>query len=270
VIFDIVQQFQATITAKEVIAPAWWQLTVNTPAAANLLPGQFLFAQSGGSYLRRALFPRITGPEQLAFTLRPTPDPGLVWLNARAVGETIDVIGPLGRGFPLPETVSNLLLITDGQNISALLGLIDRALASNKAVTMMQVAGHNAAILPAGLLSPAVELLTITNDPYFRQLATQLQEALLWTDMVGASGSPPLYRFLKNYVSHHRPGQGAAFLYGIAPTSMFVCGLGLCGSCTVNSVTRSDLQLACLDGPVLDLMIAELSPETGRKTIYDD
>jgi dihydroorotate dehydrogenase electron transfer subunit len=255
-----VRQIQATITEKILLAPAWWQLTLQVPPDWKLSPGQFLLVQTGGSYLRRVVFPRTTGPCQLSLTLRPTPDPGLAWLNARQVGETVDVIGLLGQPFPLPDNVHNLLLVGDEQGVTPLLGLADQAVTAGKAVTVILIGGPQVAVLPTGLLSPQVELLTITGDPRFQKAAPHIYEPLLWADLIFASGSVRMYQFFERQISATRPGSGTMFFYGIVSTAGFTCGLGACGSCIIKSATGS--KLACVDGPVVDLINTEYHTDT--------
>ena len=85
---------------------------------------------------------------QLELLLRPNPDPGLAWLSTRQPGHELDVIGPLGRGFPATDYARNLLLVSDGQALSPLLGQMYRAIRASKSVTLLLGGGRAAALYP--------------------------------------------------------------------------------------------------------------------------
>src|SRR5262245_54635623 len=162
-------QTEATVVAKETIAPAWWRLTLSVPALLPaLLPGQFLLLRCGDSftcYLRRPVFPQPLEPAgQVSLLLRPGPDPGLAWLSARKVGETLDLIGPLGRGFELPQGSHNLLLVADQPLIAPLLGLIAQAMAARALVTIALGGNRATNLYPVAALPPAVEIRAATLD----------------------------------------------------------------------------------------------------------
>lgn len=251
------QQLQATVTEKTTIAPAWWQLSLSAPLGRDLLPGQFLLVQCPGScYLRRPIFPRAAGDDTLTFLLRPSPDPGLTWLMARQPGDSLDVIGPLGQGYPLPENIRHLLLISETQALSPILGQMDRALAAGIATSLLLIGSRAAGILPTRYLPPEVELVIITPDSRKEPVQNQVVEAISWADMVCAVGTLRLYHSLKAHTEQLRFGSTTGFLFGLAPTDRLLCGVGACWACAVP--TRREPRLICTDGPVFDLMAVDL------------
>ena len=255
-------QIEAAITGKESIAPAWWLLSLTAPELApRLLPGQFLLVRCAdrfACYLRRAVYPVPAG-DDLIFLLRPESDAGLAWLASRVVGDRLDVIGPLGAGFPLARHVHNLLLVSDGQAIGPLLGQMERAIAAGIAVTLVLGGSRASALYPAATLPPVVEYHVATLDGsmgHRGQVTELLPELLPWADVVCAAGSIRLYRTLQSQVETVRFGREPGFLYGLVGPTLLACGLGACMGCTLE--TERGRWLACTDGPVFDLALLEV------------
>jgi dihydroorotate dehydrogenase electron transfer subunit len=244
-------QTEVTITHKELIGPAWWRLTAAAPEELGLHPGQFLFVRCAGVYLRRPIFPAQAVGEQFTFLARPAPDPGLAWLTARMPGDRLDLLGPLGRGFPHPAAGRNLLLAGDGPAIGPLLAQMEAGLAAGAAVTLALGGSRASALYPVGQLPPAVELQAATLDGalgHHGPLTDLLPELLRWADLVCAVGSSALYQALKRQAAEFRPTL-AGFLYGLPTPPPMACGVGVCLSCRVGP------KLACSDGPVFDLAV---------------
>lgn len=259
-----VLQTQVTIIAKETIAPAWWQLVIAAPELTpRLQPGQFLLVRCADPftcYLRRPIFPAPLNADQISLLIRPDPDPGLAWLSARQPGEALDIIGPLGRGFPFNDQLRSLLLVADGQAISPLLGQMSLAVQAGVAVTLALGGSRGGTLFPLERLPAAVEVQYATLDGSLgrRGLVTDLLPDLLpWADCVGAVGSTALYRTLKSQVDRFRlPGE-PDFLYGLVTAGLLPCGVGACMACTME--TPAGLKLSCVDGPVFDLMSVDLA-----------
>ncbi|MBN1219527.1 MAG: hypothetical protein JXM69_11400 [Anaerolineae bacterium] len=255
---------QVTVVKKETIAPAWWRLTIAAPdLSPRLSPGQFLFlscADRFTCYLRRPIFPAPIDDEHLTLLLHPNPDPGLAWLLTRTPGDRLDVIGPLGTGFPLPDSIRNLLLVSDSRAIDPLLGQLSRAVEAGVAVTLALGGSRASALYPVSALPPVVEYQAATLDGSLghRGLVTDLLPNLLsWADAVAAVGSTGLYRALQAHAAQVRFRAEANYLYGLCLPYPLACGVGACHSCAVE--TKTGLRLACVDGPVFDLTLLEFA-----------
>ena len=250
------QQFEAIVTHRDTIGPAWWQLRLDVPGlSGHITPGQFFLARCNGCYLRRPIFPQQLSPGQLSLLLRPTTDRGQAWLAARQPRNSLNLLGPFGSGFQLSQPPGNLLLVSNSQNLSPLLGLIDPALTAGAAVTLLLGGNRAATIYPAARLPAAVEVQVATGNGSQGQpgTVTNLLAPLLgWADAVCAVGSIPLYRTLQICTQQVRLGSPANFLWGLVMPGFLPCGVGACFGCTV--FTQTGPKLACTTGPVLDLM----------------
>jgi dihydroorotate dehydrogenase electron transfer subunit len=251
-------QTQVTLVGKAAIAPAWWQLTLAAPdLISRLIPCQFLLLRCADRftcYLRRPIFPAPVGSDHFTLLLQPDSDPGLAWLLSRVPGERLDVIGPLGTGFPLPGAARNLLLVSDVQAISPLLGQMSRAIEAGIAVTLALGASRAATLYPLAALPPVVEFQAATLDGSCGQRGsiTELLPGLLsWADAVCAVGSTGLYHALKNQTIQARFGAVSNFAYGLVTPHRLACGVGACQSCAIPTATG--VKLTCADGPIFDL-----------------
>jgi dihydroorotate dehydrogenase electron transfer subunit len=248
---DVIQT-QATVEQKETIAPAWWRLTLAAPdLVGRLLPGQFLLLRCADAftcYLRRPIFPAPLRETQFDLLIRPDPDPGLVWLTIQKPPAPLDLIGPLGTGFPLSSQIRNLLLVSDSQALSPLLGQLRRGVAAGLSVTLVLGGSRATVLYPVNRLPAVVEVQLATLDGSVG--------LLIWADAVCAVGSLELYRQLRSQVEQVRLQVEAGFLTGLITGGLLACGVGACRSCSVP--TETGLKLTCLDGPVFDLMRLDL------------
>jgi dihydroorotate dehydrogenase electron transfer subunit len=251
-------QAQANIVRKETIAPAWWRLTLAAPDLPSLRPGQFLLLRCADRftcYLHRPVFPAASIEGHFSLLLRPDPDPGLAWLSARQPGDVLDVIGPLGSGFPFSKNVRHLLLVSDSASIDPLLAQMERALASGSAVTLVLGGSRASTIYPVAALPPVVEFQAATLDGslgYRGPVSDLLPDLLRWADMTCAAGSMNLYRTIRQQMEQVRFSAEPNFLYGLIRDNWMACGVGACLSCVLPTTTGP--KLACVEGPVFDLV----------------
>lgn len=220
-------------------------------------PGQFMLLRCGPAwtpYLRRALFPVDVGDQGLAFWIDSLADEGLAWLSRRRVGDGLDLIGPLGKGFTLQPQQRRLLLVAEAAHIAPLLALMQVQLSRQGSVVLFLVAPTATALLPPGALPPAVEYYTATDDGAagsVDELETLLAGALPWADALAAAGSASFLRRVQRRIDATRPAPYRGFAQAVAPVPL-PCGAGACLACLVD--TGRGYHRACQRGPVFDLM----------------
>jgi len=229
-------------------------LVLRVQAARPLLacrPGQFFLLRCGPSwspYLRRALFPVDASGDSLAFWIHSLADEGLAWLSRRRVGDVLDLIGPLGKGFAVQPQQRRLLLAAESPHVAPLLALMHNQLGRQGSVVLLLQAAAAADLLPPGALPPSVEYYTATGDADV--LETGLERTLPWADALAAAGSAPFLRRLQRRIGETRPAPYRGFAQAVAPVPL-ACGSGACLACLVD--TGRGYHRACQRGPVFDL-----------------
>ncbi|MBI3954145.1 MAG: hypothetical protein HY330_06495, partial [Chloroflexi bacterium] len=116
------KQLRAPIISNQEIAPAIWALWLQAPQIAPAVePGQFVMLEAGEGYdplLKRAFSVyRVAGegaaPERLGLLYTPSGR-GSSRVARRRPGDTIEVLGPLGRGYEPRPHAHNLLMVAGG------------------------------------------------------------------------------------------------------------------------------------------------------------
>ena len=275
-------QITRPIIKKQTIKPALWEITVGLEKtdlwATQIAPGQFFLVQCAipfTTYLRRAIFPAgITSSPleetaeapsglQFLFSAVDLADPGLAWLMSRKVGQTIDLLGPFGQGFPAPQQASSLLLIGSSPTIGPLgplLFLLRQAIQRGADVVLALEATRAADLYPFQTLPPAAELRIATLDGslgYRGSILDHLEDLTRWADTICAVGVRSFYRRLKAHLdqTHLQLMTNFANVL-ITDLPIHICGTGICTLCTLP--TTKGLKLACQDGPIFDLSILPL------------
>jgi len=180
-------------------------------------------------------------------------------LLTRQPGDILDVIGPLGTGFSLPDHLRNLLLVSDGQTIDPLLGQMSRAIGAGISVTLALGGSRAANLYPVSALPPMVEFQAATLDGSLGHrgpVVDLLPDLLTWADAVCAVGSPTLYRALQTQAEKVRLRAESNYLFGLVTPDRMACGVGACMICAM--ATKAGLKLSCSDGPVFDLTGLEI------------
>ncbi len=217
-------------------------LTLAAPAISRLAgPGQFAMVRSADGldpYLRRPL-PFLSVQEESVSFLFAAVEQGLDWLARRRLGDSVSLVGPLGRGFALQASTRQLLLVAVGEPLAPLLALAGRALEAGASVTL--ACGEAVARDLAPLIPQAVELALAPEGPW--QLAASL---LPWADQAAAAGSLEALQRLARGLEGLRQGLVQCYV-----ESAIACGLGWCGSCLTE--LRRGPRRACTSGPVFDL-----------------
>lgn len=256
------QSITSRVTERISLKPALWQISLAADGLIPAQPGQFYLAQCGNSpanYLRRAVFPAFAPGEppglRLTFSASQLTDPGLAWLAARQIGEPIDLLGPLGTGFAIPQLTRNLLLIGNSAHVEPLLTLANLTLSRKINVVLALESLRAATLFPVDTLPPAVELRLATLDGsigHRGHILAHLGDLGLWADALCAVGSVEFYRELKVYLERQRPTLTTGFAQVLrVDAPIHICGTGVCTRCAIQTTTGT--KMACSDGPVFDL-----------------
>jgi dihydroorotate dehydrogenase electron transfer subunit len=233
---------------------------VSPEVASRVQPGQFVSigVEGGGAVLRRPFSVYATsqsGPwaGTVEFVFEVT-GPGTEWLATRSKHDVLDVVGPLGRPFPLPQQAVSCLLVGGGYGAAPLLFL----------TSALQKRGLRAdMILGAATqerLFNAIEVKRLAACAYFTTedgstgihgRVTDVLDRILDTSTVGviyACGPMPMLAAVSNIAARRKiPVQ-------VAVEESMACGVGVCWTCVIPYWSRGEVHnvRACVDGPCLN------------------
>lgn len=254
------RSFRGTVTAIEPVMGDSVLVTITAPPAMvrQLRSGRFFeilcrLERFYDPLLRRpySVFRSDPAAGTLTFLVRPFGR-GSVWLAARAVGDAVDLLGPLGNTYEIGPKSRHLLMVAGGVGVAPLVMLADEAVAKGLHVTFLMGSVDAAGLLAPAQLPESVEYLVATEDGSrgHEGFITDLVPDLVgWADQIYACGPEPMYRSLRTTIAAagakpRRPVQ-------ISMEQSMACGLGACLGCVVE--TKRGMRTSCVEGPVFEL-----------------
>jgi dihydroorotate dehydrogenase electron transfer subunit len=233
---------------------AYVELGLDAPEIAERAqPGQFVAFAVGGAtsamLLRRSI--AISGAADGVVTVVVAARAaGSTWLTERQPGDVVDVVGPLGRPYPLPEPGASALLVGGGYGAAALTGLA--AALRDRGSAVMAVAGAATAerLCSVDELGALAEIHVLTDDGSAgRQgmVTLAVGELLPMADVVYACGPMPMLRAVAAAAT------AAGVPSYVAVEEAMACGIGVCMTCVlpvVGADGRSRFARSCTEGPV--------------------
>jgi dihydroorotate dehydrogenase electron transfer subunit len=245
------KQVSAPVISNTEIMSGVFLLWLQAPQIAAIAqPGQFTMVRCGSGHdllLQRPFsIHRIANGEQIAI-LYNVVGQGTEWLSQCREGSSLDLLGPLGKGFTIKPSSRKLLLVAGGIGIAPLVFLVEKALNEGCSLTMLMGVRDASLLYPRSMLPPSIELVTTTEDGSEgrRGMVTELMDDFVdHADQIFACGPVAMY---KSIASQHL-GRN---LIQVSLEERMGCGVGACYSCTIK--TRIGLMQVCRDGPVFDL-----------------
>ncbi|HEY49885.1 MAG TPA: dihydroorotate dehydrogenase electron transfer subunit [Dehalococcoidia bacterium] len=247
------KRIDATIVSSEELWDGAFFLWVRAPEIATVArAGQYVMVRCGEGCdmpLRRPLsIHRVSRDGSIAF-LFAVVGRGTEWLAQRSKGDSLDLFGPLGRGFEVLPASGNLLLIAGGMGIAPLVALADQAVESDRSVTLLIGYRTASQIYPQSLLPSGIETVVATEDGSLgtKGMVTDLlPEYIADTDQVFACGPLPMYKKMAEMtdITNGKPVQ-------VLLETVLGCGVGACLGCTIETLNGN--RRVCKDGPVFEL-----------------
>lgn len=241
------------VVSQTELAPGTYFLKVFAPEIAKAsLPGQFVNLRSSETYdplLRRPLslhgFSPQTGEISFLYVVKGK---GTKWLSRRRTGEILDLLGPLGNGFRLPEDLGNVALVGGGVGIAPLFPLVKSLLSTEQRLFVFWGAKTATQLFRREAFPPGVHLEFATEDgsagsqglvttllpPFFMQRSfTQ----------VYACGPKPMLREVNRITSFF------GFPLQVLLETQLGCGFGACLGCALK-LKNGGYARVCTEGPV--------------------
>jgi dihydroorotate dehydrogenase electron transfer subunit len=233
---------------------AYVELTLAAPEIAERTePGQFVAFAVGGPtsahLLRRSI--AIAGAGDGGVTVVVAPHgPGSTWLAGLRAGDTVDVVGPLGRPYPMPAAGVPALLVGGGYGAAALVGLAARLRAAGSTVVAVCGAASADRLSSVDELGELAEVVVTTDDGSAgRQgwVTDATAEVLGQVGVVYACGPMRMLRAVAEQST------AAGLPSYVAVEESMACGVGVCMTCVLPVVGedgRTRFSRSCTEGPV--------------------
>jgi len=266
------------IESREILPGQWLQSYHAPELATGARAGQFVHIRAGdwsGLVLRRPFsFNTVdAGTGTLTIHFR-TVGRGTEWFTHLRAGDTVDMLGPLGRPFEVDPRSRHLLLIAGGLGIAGVRMLADEAIRDGRQVVLLFGGASAREVYPSSLLPDEVEYIVATDDGSLGHagFVTELvPEYEAWADQAFACGPAGMLRVLSTLATGRRERLGVAKLgrkrgggkavpmgspaarrkafLQVSMEQNMGCAVGACLGCVVMGVSGTP-QRVCREGPV--------------------
>jgi dihydroorotate dehydrogenase electron transfer subunit len=247
-------------------AGAYLSMTVVASGIAEQAqPGQFVALAAGGedgSMLLRRAFSIYQvaqrgvygGTVEFVFSVAGK---GTAWLAGRRPHDVVDIVGPLGRPFPLPKDPARCVLVGGGYGAAPLFSLSDALRKRGCRVDVVLGASTSDRLFGALDAKRMAASVAFTTDDgsYGEQglVSDVLPEVIERThaEVVYACGPMAMLEAVTRVASEAYGGAGIPAR--VAVEESMACGVGVCMTCVLpvigdDGVTR--MTRSCIDGPV--------------------
>jgi dihydroorotate dehydrogenase electron transfer subunit len=247
--------FRAGIKENLCINGTYCLLTVK-PLAQIITPnpGQFYMIGVGATYdplLKRpfSFFRKTRYGIQFLYSVRGK---GTLMMKNLKQGEVINIVGPLGNGYPLPERNSLPVFVAGGTGIASVFSLFQRL--SKKACLLYGAKCREDLIMLNGMRAIKERLILCTDDGSFGERGTAVDIMKKFLSKKTASNSMPVI-----YACGPKPMLEAISkialekdLKGyISLEENMACGFGACLGCAVKTI--HGYKRVCKEGPVFTI-----------------
>jgi len=234
----------ALITNNEKIAKDIYELTLELKT--DCLPGQFvnISVNEPDLLLRRPISISNYENERLKVIYR-TVGKGTKALSKINVGNRLDILYPLGNGYPLVKG-KNVLLVGCGMGVAPMLYLAKELSKDNNLTIILAYQNSEFAYLTKAFDNYGNVIITTDDGSigYKGNVLEYLKDNKINFDTLYACG--PLI-VLKNLDLKYRDIKEGYLSF----ESRMACGIGACYGCVIN--TKNGLKRVCKDGPVFKL-----------------
>lgn len=262
------KKVNVTIHSQEKLSDGIFSMWLNAPEmAASSVPGQFIAVYTND---RSKLLPRpisiceVDKKEGRLRIVYRIAGAGTQEFSEMSAGQTLDILGPLGNGFPLKE--KKAFLIGGGIGIPPMLEL-----AKNLNCEKTAVLGYrDSQLFLKDEIAAYADVVVATEDGSVGttgNVIDAIRENGLKADVIYACGPTPMLKALKAYAAEN------GIECWLSLEEKMACGIGACLGCVCHSKDVDDHsnvrnKRVCKDGPVFLADDVELlSTEEQRERI---
>ena len=252
----VVLQRSGTVRSNKKLANNLYVLEIaSEDVAAALLPGQFIHLRIPGmdDHILRRPFSvyQVDADQGVMSVLYQTVGYGTRHLSVLAAPFEVDIIGPVGNGWEVPEEAQRILLVAGGVGAAPLYIYASKLVAAGKEVDVVLGAQTKDALVALeayeALLGSAPYCATDDGTFGYHGFCTGVVSELVSSkgyDLVACCGPEPMMRTVsKITLAKQIPTM-------VSLEKRMACGIGACLSCVVS--TTEGFKRSCVDGPIFD------------------
>lgn len=224
----------------------YYRLTVTSPQLCALAKqGQFLHVLCGEKTLRRPISIHDVSGEEITMIYEVKGD-GTRWLSERKPGDTLDILGPLGHGFP--EVSGKILVVGGGIGVPP---MYYTAKCAQKADAVLGFRSENKALLTEEFASVCENVKLMSDDGTLGQkgfVAQGVTEMLQQNQYSAVFACGPKIMLKTTYEAAKACGVPCY----VSMEERMGCGIGACLVCAVKLTKNGETYMGhvCKDGPV--------------------
>lgn len=258
---NLILNNKVKILFKKEVAPDIYLIKLLAPfVAQQAIPGQFVHIKCNQDYyplLRRPLsIHQIDKEKGEIFILFQVVGEGTKLLAQRAVGDDLDILGPIGNGFNIYPESKKIMIVGGGIGIAPLLVLAEKLVAEGKEVRVLIGTTTKELVLSESSfkeLGTQVEVATEDGSYKYKGLVTDLliEVILGWLpDQIFACGPKSMLRKIADITLNYNIN------CQVSLEERMGCGIGACLGCVCkikqkrNNEEKYHYKRVCVDGPV--------------------
>ncbi len=239
------------VVSHSCVAPGVWQMELTGPFAYGAVqPGQFLQVLVGNGQthvLRRPIsIGHVCSLQERLTLVYKVVGRGTHELSQLKAGTVVDVLGPLGQGYPLPQASEDVVVFGGGLGIPPLRQLVEALHdAGNRVHVILGWASGQDAFWIEHFSRCAEQVIPATDDGTLGVHGTVIDAAGQLSTIgqrVYACGPKPMLYAVQQWAA------AAGIPAWISLEERMACGVGACTGCVCQ--TTSGMQRVCADGPV--------------------
>ena len=251
---------KALVIGQEEIAVDIYSIWLQTKIAKTAKPGQFVavYCNDGSRMLPRPIsICEIDKENEKLRLVYRVVGKGTDEFSKYHAGTEVDIMGPLGNGFPLEASKGKkAVLIGGGIGVPPMVELAKQLEADKK----MMVAGYRNQLFLDYELKECGEFYPATEDGSVGVKGTvidAIKENKLEADVIFACGPTPMLRAIKEYANENN------IEAWISMEEKMACGIGACLACVCKTKekdkhTNVNNTRICKEGPVFNAKEVEL------------
>lgn len=241
-----------TVLKHTKIAPKCFDITVKTPQALSCVQGQFMQIYCDGKTLRRPIsICEFDAKNETIRMVYMVKGEGTAWLSRVKVGDTLDMLGPLGHGFQTAKK-DNVIVVGGGIGVPPMLQTAKSCTGTVRAILGFR--SKEAAILTEDFEKVCSDTLIATDDGTLGHhgFVTDILEEELkkgGCDLVAACGPTPMLKAVAGVCERYDVS------CQVSLEERMGCGIGACVGCVCkvkqgeNGYRHAQV---CRYGPVID------------------